>query len=697
MGIPVKRNILTKWDQHWATLDNEDIVGAIQERFDDHIARLKSTNQYQRMVRSYHEYYKEGLNGEDNSYISQGGIQGERTLIHISHYRQMLLTMLTMATAERPNFDAQAMSSDSEALLEAGLANGIIDWYLDDHLLDDFKLLGETSLIFSEAWIDSVWNRDEGPDSRVMDTEDGPKIVKAGDTDTYVYTPMDCAIDSFSRKRDDPDWVILCRWVNKYDLMVRYPEAKEELMATPDSEQSEAEFDFDTGLFLNAPDMVRMRLMFHKAKPSVPGGRYVYYAGGSAGVLLEEGPNPYGNQLPVDRLAPGTILKGAAGWTPGFDILPIAEAISAQYSHILSNHTAFGTQMIAVEKGHGLNYEDMTAGLAFLEYEPGKEPKPVNFTSTPPEMFVFLERLEKVMEVTGNVAASLRGREQSNVKSGSHAAMLHSTGMQMQSGFQGSLRRAMQGVLTKRITNLQKFGTMERTIDIAGGDHAPAARSFKGAENLKKIKRIVVRQKNPLMDTDEGRIDLIKTLSTLPKVAEQMNLSEILTFVTTGRMDPIWQATTKQNLAIRQENEALRDKTKPIPPVTPYEPHDRHIVEHAGDIADVNRKSDPELFGRYHEHIQKHIKQGKIEGHPAINALFGTAAVAPMGLGGENPAMGKGDGAPAEDGKKPGPPPKPPGAQEGKTGRPANLPQMPQDAKTGQRPQAAAGTPARRT
>jgi len=684
MGIPVKRSVLSRWDQHFATLPDAVMMQALQERFDDHIARLKSTNQYQRMVRVYHEFYSEGLNGEDNTYISQSGVQGERTLVHVAHMRQLIESLVNLATSEKPNYEAEATSTEAESLKQAKLANGIADWYLDDHLMEDITRSVLIGLIFSESWIDSVWDKNLGPDSRVIDTPEGPQIVKAGDTDTWVYTPMECAVDPFSRKRNDPDWCILVRWVNRYKLMTLYPDKKDEISMLPDGEQSEAEFDFDTGLFLNSPEHVRVYMFFHKDNTEVPGGRYMYYAGGKEGVVLEGGPSPYGSELPIDRFAVQDIVRGAAGWTPAFDMLPLVEAISAQYSHILSNHTAFGTQVILAEKGHGLNYDDIATGLAFLEHEPGKKPEAANYVKSPPEMFTFLKLLEETLNVLSGVHGSLRG--QGEAKSGSHAAMLHSTAMQMTAGVQGTTRRVTQGVLTKRIRNLQRFGTIERTVEITGKDKITTAHTF-NSENVERVKRYVVRPKNPMMDTEPGRMELIQILGTMPNI--QLNMSEIITFIQTGRMEPMWEGTDKFNMAIRQENEALRNKAAPIPHVAPWEPHDRHIFEHAADIADPERRSDESLFRRYVQHIQEHIEKGKLQGHPAIVALFGTVPLMP----GTVPPPAPGDGSNKTD-ESPGPDAEPPGA-EGMTGRPANLPNMPQNPETGQRPPPQAGTPAR--
>ena len=85
---------------------------------------------------SYHgAFYQDS--GESHQ-ISFGGEQGELTQIGVNHYRNIAQHILNMITSTRPTMQARAINTDQKSTSQTILANGLLDYYMRDHRLEDF-------------------------------------------------------------------------------------------------------------------------------------------------------------------------------------------------------------------------------------------------------------------------------------------------------------------------------------------------------------------------------------------------------------------------------------------------------------------------------------------------------------------------------------------------------------------------------
>ena len=148
----------TRDQQYFATLEHfsADFANAVVERFKAHCEGLRSSHRHNRMHRAWCMYYSRSDSGDwDDTEIQEGGSLGELTLIRPNLFRNLMQHQLNLVTQAPPGFECVAINTDSESLSQAILGNGILDYYLRVHHLDDLRrrrakialLLGESFLM----------------------------------------------------------------------------------------------------------------------------------------------------------------------------------------------------------------------------------------------------------------------------------------------------------------------------------------------------------------------------------------------------------------------------------------------------------------------------------------------------------------------------------------------------------------------
>ncbi len=453
------------------------------------------SNGYFQLIRnSWMTYHgTTGGNGANSHKINFVGEQGELVQISINHYRNIASHILTMITANRPAFQARATNTDYKSLVQAKLANNLLDYYMREKRMEKYlRRACEYAVVFGSGFIKMEWNATSGETYDVND-ETGVEI-REGDVEFTTLSPYDVVFDTTKETTENQDWVVCRSFKNKFDLAAKFPEMGDKLKGMQ-TKSDLMKFKFETFSY-DETDDIAVYEFFHRKTESMPNGRYLLFA--DSNLVMMDGPMPY-RSLPVYRIAPSDILGTPYGYTPMFDLLPIQEAVNSLYSTVLTNQHAFGVQNVYVPRGADISFKSLEGGLNIVEGNAAAgKPEAMNLTSTPPEVFNFIKMLEQQMETISGVNSVARGNPEASLKSGTALALVQSMALQFISGLQQQYVQLIEDVGTGLINILKDFAAVPRIAMIAGkSNRSYIEKEFTG-DDLSQVNRVIVDMGNPV-------------------------------------------------------------------------------------------------------------------------------------------------------------------------------------------------------
>lgn len=676
-------------DQYFAALPRDEIGPELMKRVQDWYTHISSSGVFSRMRKSYWAYYGYGNNtGGSSSDIVSGGVQGEIKLVKVNHYRNLLTHILVMTTNNRPAMEARSINTDRRSLAQAILANSILDYYMREKKLEEYlKNATENALIFGEGYIKMEWDATSG-EEYIADDETG-EITRSGDLKFESLNPINVIKDLNNESVDTEDWKIVRSQRNRFDLAAKFREIEDDILSLPSVFDDKTRFEFINKVTEDSP-LVSMYEFFHRPTDALPQGRYVVLLDDD--VILYDGPLPY-KEVPIYRIAPGNFIGTVHGYSPGFDLLGLQEALDALYSSVVTNQTTFATQNILLPMGHNLNVSQIAGAMNILEYDSqvGK-PEALQLTSTPQEVFNFIDKIEKTMETLSGVNEVARGNPSPNLRSGNALALIQSMAIQFNSGLQQSYARLIESVGTGLINTLKEFAEAPRLVMITGQANSSYMQEFVG-NDLDKVNRVVVDIGNALSKTLAGKVEIADNLLQ----QGQVNAQQYLTLIKTGNLDVMYEGQVAELMLIKEENERMShgEGVKAIA----TDKHSLHLQEHKAVLASPDARKDAAVLRATLEHINEHITMLRTV-DPGLLQMMGEQPIPPAGQpgmpgmegapqGGANPleALMGGGAPPGGPAPQPGQPPAAPqGGTAGVTqtqslpgDQVSNMPSMPKN------------------
>lgn len=667
---------------YFAADESKKTVSHLQQKGQQWFDSLSDTNYFDIIKRSWDAYH--GRYYDSSHSINYGGEVGELVNISVNHYRNIASHMLTMTTAARPAFQARARNTDYKSQVQTLLANGLLEYYMKEKRIEKvLKKAVEYAVVFGSGFIRMDWDATTGeiydyiraePEFEVdvtlevdqngeyiieedgsyltvegefvlpLTNEDGDLVNSSGRVleDFAIYegdvrltnlSPYDVLFDSTKEDYDDNDWVVVRTFKNKYDLAKKFPEMRDKILGVKTKDEI-----LKHRIYMSKIDEtvdVPVYEFFHKKTESMENGRYLMYLDDD--VVLMDTPLPYSG-LPIYRISPSDILGTAYGYTSMFDLLPLQEATNSLYSIVTTNQSAFGVQSILNPRGNDVNVTQLSSGMNYIEYNPvvagghSGEPKSMQLTNTPQEIFTFIQMIEQAMETISGINSVVRGNPESSLKSGNALALVQAQALQFISGLQQSYIMLIEDIGTGLIKLLQTFASVPRVAEISGINNRSEMKMFK-ADDIDQISRVSVDVGNALASTTAGKIQMADNLIQmgLIKTAEQY-----FSVINTGRLDTMTEGAMDHNLLIRRENELLVDNSKPVVAI-PIDAHSQHIREHMNVLADPDLRTDASLVKRVLDHIMEHVTQSRTT-DPALLAMIGEQSLGPVA--GSPPAPG---------------------------------------------------------
>ncbi|HVK87944.1 MAG TPA: hypothetical protein VM513_27680 [Kofleriaceae bacterium] len=702
-------------DRYWATEPPEQMPALIMQRFRRYLEQLETRGLLATWRRSYRLYYGQDAQGgyATSHAVGFGGEQGEAIRVRSNHFRSLFRRYLMMATADRPAFDATAKNDGSDAQGQVQLVKQLLDDALDDNgggMESHVVNAAEMTCSYAEGYVYQWWDVDRGEvvgveqvpelgdDGQPVTDEMGmprtkAKPVMSGDVVLEAFTPLNVARDLDAPPRSEPQWFIVLRWYKRWDLIAKYPEKRDDLLSVkPDNELLR-------GLWREqareGSDWIPVFTLYHANTPAVAGGRMIEVTGD---VWLTDGALAYG-ELPVHRIRPSSEMELDMAYSDFWDLIASQEAYDSVVSSLVTTHDVQNVPNLLAADGQDVNVTMMGSGGRLVTYKSDGRTAPPAWMPPPPMNEANLKLREVLLsdlETNSGINSVARGNPNDNTKSGASQALVQSMAQQYASAFVRAVAGLYRGLANARVRIWQRFATIERTVEIAGPDEAPIARSFKGSD-IAGVRQVRVDLAPPLMRTLAGKMEIAdKVLEAYgPK---EVPASSYMTMLATGRLPPVYKRQTGQVRNIRSENERM-SRGEPVE-VLPTDNHYRHITEHACLLDDPEVRLDQARRGPVLQHIAQHaieydalrneqpalwaITQEPLE--PAMmEMMMALGAGAPAN---EPPMEPAANGPPAQgSGEPPAPRAAPAGGDLGRSG-----PLMPQNPQTGERT-APDGTP----
>jgi hypothetical protein len=669
--------------EYFAALDAIEVARNLEGRFHDWSDSLANTGIKDRWIKSYRMYFGRHFTGgfantSSGSEILAAGDEGELKLLTVNHYRNIIKHVHVMTTNQKPSFDVQSETTDSDALTQARLGSNILDSYLKTKRLSRYmKLAAEHALVFGKGFVKGSWEKTAGKPFAVEHVDNGqgqtiPRVVYEGDVDISCPSPFDVLTDTSQEDWNKVEWTCIRSYKNKFNLAVRYPELADDILNLPTKQEWETGKYF-TFQSLDQTADVPIYEFYHKRTDAMPNGRYILFC--SNDIVLYDGPIPY-RRLPIFRIVPGEIFGTTEGYSDAFDIMALQEAFNTIISGIFSNIDAFGVQNVLIPDGCNLSVEQLSKALQGLKYNPqAGEPKPLQLVKIPPEAFKLLEMLQSLIEVISAVNAVARGNPQDQLgkdASGTALAFVQSLAVQYMSGYQESWGELLEDIGTFIFELLQDFAQTERMVALGGKHNRGAMASFTN-KDLKGISRVTVELGNPLQRTAAGKIKIADTLMDKGMIKQPQ---EYINLLSTGNLDTMLEGQQAMLDLVRKETENLRDGKPQQASV--LDPHLLHMQEHNAVISDCTLREraangDPQanqILQVATQHIMQHMQLYKSQ-DPLMSAIVGEPPAPQPPLQPGPPPGGPGGPPPNNQGPhKPAPgagplPPPPGGAPNG--------------------------------
>jgi hypothetical protein len=618
---PVEEEVI---ETDYFAVEEADALGPLLvERVNDYYDHLQGTGKLALWRRVFEKYYRGVWH---DGQILEAGEQGEYSLLYVNQFRNFIQNLLTLTTSTPPWFEPQSTNTDYTSQAITILSKGLLDYYMKEKKMDrNLNKGAESAILYGEGFGVMEWDVFSGED---YITDESGKPVKEGDIKYSYYTPIDIIRDYNARKSSDTKWWIKRDFINKYDLMARYPEKEDDICSvswnpknnTLDPSQYRRTTNYKS-------DIIPVYTFFHeRIEPLMPEGRFTVFL--DSGTVLYDGALPYSN-VPIFRAATGDIDEQIFGYSISFDLLPLQEMIDTLASSIATNQRNHGVLDILEPEGMNLKLTNLAPGMNKLTYNSlgnGLKPEIFEKLKTPNELKEFLRECINFMQEISGINSAVRGNPPPGLTAGVSLALLSSNALQYSQRLQDSFRQFCEDHGTGTIKMLQDFAETDRVVSIIGKYDAVLAKTFK-KDDLDSIARVTVSIGNPLMKTTAGRMDMA---ANYLKNGWIQSPDQMTTLLETGRYEPLFESKRMENLTIRMENERLLENHPNGVVAILTDNHLQHIFEHRGLLANPSARDSPEITNATLNHIQEHLD---ILTNPKLTMLLnalGQRSMAPM-------------------------------------------------------------------
>lgn len=585
-------------DEFFAAASTDKIAGLICQKIDDWNLAVGRSAQFRRMSDSLRMYYGMSPYGQATSWvIREVGPKGQYFSMNNNFYRSNIQHVLSLVCGERPAAECQAANMDPESIEECTLGNGLVDWYFRDKQVGTFmRSMAEFAMTTGEGYIGGLWQTTAG---EIYDVQDGRPIYE-GDIMFNAYGPLDVIRDPFYYGPDIP-YATTINWVNKFNLVAKYPHMKEQILTSRYDEIYRIRSEFNNRDLTFNSDYVPLLIFMYEKCEALPQGRMVKFLNGDC--KLFDGPLPY-DKVPLKKMMPAAQQYTPFGYTPAFDAMGMQQGLTITDSIIMTNIKTFGVGTMKFPEGHNVRHQLIAEGLQGLVVnETNGKMEVLAMPQTPPEVYKFRDMLKSDIQEVMGINSVISGSPNANIGSGTYAALIAAQAVQFNTQLQESYTEAIEWTGNFIIENLQKFANTNRIAKIVGKNNQYMLKNF-SSENLQRIKRVTVARANPFSKTTAGKMQIAQDLMKGGFIKRPYQYLQVLE---TGNLEPISQSEKTGLNNINRENDAIRQGKQPV--VISTDNHQEHIIEHASVLDDPSVRENLKITDAGLAHILEHIQK----------------------------------------------------------------------------------------
>lgn len=681
---------------YWASEpDSKDVVQCVIDRIKRFRDRMERTGRLGRIRRSLQAYEGYGpLGDKDSSRVNRGGETGELAELTGNQYGGLVQQAMVLITSSKPAFKVIATNSDYNSLAQATLAEGLLDFYERKLGLSDKEYEAtQTSVLTGEGFVFVPWDPSAGEIEMIANPESpNERAIPEGDVEIESKTLFDVAYDQDVRNWDRVPWVCVKRQATKFDLAAKYPQIADDLIAltSPTLWGSNPTFlDWDNLPLGEAADTIDYWELHHRPSPACPNGRLLAFV--TADVVLydsiatdeetqESTDNGYPyDEIPLYRITPEVLTGTSRGHTAFFDLLGLQQGVDLVALINMSAINSGGLMRIWLPPQHNASAVQISEGLTVIES--AVKPEAIDAVVIAPEVNAFADMCVSWMRQRVAINDVVMG-ETSKGMPAQAMALLRAQAVEFHSRLQANYERLLEKVRTGVLKQLKRYAKGKRVAILAGKSKTWARKEFT-AKDLVDVDRISVEPLNPVARTFAGKMALADKLNEMDFIKRP---EEYLTFITTGRLDPILEGPTVNMMRLAKEKELLQQGIGPmvVDPMTgePIADGQEHILplktdthwidvqEAASVLAMPGARDNPAVVQAVTNYIDQHMKlwdentqialaMGGPPSPPMMNPnMAPPPGMAPPGMGPPPPGappMGPPSGAGPNDGPRSGP------------------------------------------
>ena len=615
--LPASMQPSNRRNDYWAAADEDTIGAELVDRKERYYRFLRASGQLEMWRTAVEKYFAAAA---DLGKMRVDGQQDEQVRLSVNHTRNVAQILLNNITQQKISFQPKAVNTDSRSQTQSILAKGILEYdFKDKHIDTMAREVVDMALALGEAGVFAHWSEQAG-DEYGVDPETGGRIFTGG-IKMEVLNPLDMIRDFTATTTRDPQWSIVRRWKNKWDLAAQHAgdeELQTAIINCPGRDPNDPYSPLINwfGIWNFTPsdaDQIAYYEFFHLPSPALPNGRHVAFI--NASIVLEDGPMEL-KKIPVFRIHGGNHFGRAFGYSSIWDCFSIQAGIDALYSSIATNNT-MAIQNIAIPNGAGIKVNRMRGGMNIVKYDPkAGKPEALQLTQTAPETYNFLKILENDIQLMSGVNSVARGQPESSLKSGAALALVQSQTIQFAQGLNASYVEFLDDLASAVIEMYQKYADVEQTAMIIGKSQRSFVKQFVRGD-LDRIVRVTVDLGSPMANSLSGRVQMAQDLLQYKGITPE----QYLMVVETGRLENMTEGPLAELLNIRSENEKLADAPPPqVDPVTGeqtgtpvvkaiiFDNHPLHIKEHHALVASPEARENEAMVMATLSHIQEHIE-----------------------------------------------------------------------------------------
>jgi hypothetical protein len=603
--------------RYFAAEPTSEFVRRAHARVEEEVSREQAVRMRQLCADAWVAHYA-AVPSQDGSSArpTADGEQDQLVKLRTAKVRAQANAYLALLLGPQMAWRPQATNADADARAATMLAQQMLEshWKLRGMrtLVSEWA---EAGLVFGESYLLTLWDRHGGKPLHVETDETQGGVVERvtsheGDVTQEVVLPWRVTRDGSARSPAAVQWRNVTVYRSRYDLAECYGRDKDGeendkheaiLLADP---RWKGELDILPLHMRPSEDDVPVSLFFHKATPAVPFGRFAAFIGPDICLWDLRLTSEYPDGVPLARLAFGTVLGTADGYTPYWDMLAASSIRDDLVSAAATNNTAGARQTFATTKGSEFT-ADKIGAVNLVQVPPGIPVRDsvvvLDTVKTPAETYSFIDQLAAEMQAVLGLNDVSMGQPQRG-GSGASYALLASTAVQQAQPQQQRILDGVQEAGQTLLSVLAKHVTEERVLEVVGesGGNVLSESKWTGSQ-LKGVKRVIVEMGNPVEQTAAGRFELAQMYVKNGWVQGPEQLQQVLS---TGRMEPLLQAQRDQSLLIQAETQALQRGEKVV--VHPLDNHALHAREHVAAVMSMDARANPAVVEAAWHHVQAH-------------------------------------------------------------------------------------------